>query len=605
MSYLTFKRCDLPVGRTTQVVFMNVAEDLLREFYKPTAFYDGFYNPFRSSKPQRRWVKPRYPSTSLQRITVDTFGDAFLHRKDSSSWGWHPDYISRLRRHLKGSKIPVIGLATWLFRDLTLPSRRADEWLIDRFLEAFRISPEELEALFDSSTDTFNQQELRDDRCREEELLEIIGHPPGLSNPNGLILSNLVINNVGPSRMVRYEPQRRLNLITGDNSLGKTFLLDCLWWSITGHWMDAPATPITGDRARQPSILACLTNGRRISEVEGRYSTRTFKWSRVSTSEAVAPLTVYARYDGSFAVWDPVSHVATSPDAPVAPMQLSREEVWNGKMVGTSGRDGWLCNGLVRDWMTWQQGTERYGLHFETLVAALAKLSPSAVEPLTPGKPTRVPRDVRDIPTLTMAYGDVPITHASAGVRRVIGLAYLMVWTWHEHLAACKLGLRPASKQIIIIIDEVEAHLHPRWQRVIVPSLMQVVRVLSPDVSPQVHLATHSPIVLASAEPLFDDDQDGLHHLDYREKEVILERLPFIRRGKVDAWLTSKAFGLRHARSVEGEQALEAAKALQVKPSPILSDIKAVHEKLRASLAPDDEFWPRWLYFAETHGVEL
>ena len=32
---------------------------------------------------------------------------------------------------------------------------------------------------------------------------------------------------------------------------------------------------------------------------------------------------------------------------------------------------------------------------------------------------------------------------------------------------------------------------------------------------------------------------------------------------------------------------------------------KKIHETLIRTLADDDEFWPRWLYFAEQHGVEL
>jgi hypothetical protein len=32
-----------------------------------------------------------------------------------------------------------------------------------------------------------------------------------------------------------------------------------------------------------------------------------------------------------------------------------------------------------------------------------------------------------------MPYGPVPVTQAAAGMRRVLALAYLLVWTWEEH----------------------------------------------------------------------------------------------------------------------------------------------------------------------------
>ncbi len=38
-----------------------------------------------------------------------------------------------------------------------------------------------------------------------------------------------------------------------------------------------------------------------------------------------------------------------------------------------------------------------------------------------------------------MPYGmDVALIHASAGMRRIVTLAYLLVWTWQEHVAACE-----------------------------------------------------------------------------------------------------------------------------------------------------------------------
>jgi len=74
--------------------------------------------------------------------------------------------------------------------------------------------------------------------------------------------------------------------------------------------------------------------------------------------------------------------------------------------------------------------------------------------------------DARDVPTVHMGYGqDVPILYASLGVRRIAALAYMLSWAWREHLIASKqLGQIPSSR-IVLLFDEIEAHLHPRWQR--------------------------------------------------------------------------------------------------------------------------------------------
>jgi hypothetical protein len=201
-----------------------------------------------------------------------------------------------------------------------------------------------------------------------------------------------------------------------------------------------------------------------------------------------------------------------------------------------------------------------------------------------------------------MPYGETPLIHASAGVKRVVALAYILVWAWFEHIAFSKLVRREPQSRIVLIIDEIEAHLHPQWQRKIVRSMLDVLHILSGEVAPQLHLATHSPLVLASIEPFFDDNQDDLHHLRLAGTEVILDEIPFIKRGRADLWLMSDVFGLEQARSVEAEQAIEDAEALQLEDNPSPSQIRQVNQRLVALLAQDDEFWPTWRYFAKTKG---
>ena len=50
------------------------------------------------------------------------------------------------------------------------------------------------------------------------------------------MLDHLALNNVGPAPEMDLNFARRVNLVTGDNGLGKSFLLDVVWWSLTGRW---------------------------------------------------------------------------------------------------------------------------------------------------------------------------------------------------------------------------------------------------------------------------------------------------------------------------------------------------------------------------------
>src|SRR5262249_26843483 len=151
--------------------------------------------------------------------------------------------------------------------------------------------------------------------------------------------------------------------------------------------------------------------------------------------------------------------------------QFAPDSVWDGL---SAEDDTTLCNGLIRDWATWQL---QRGPAFETLTRVLEILSPNPGETIRPGaSTTRISiHDVRDIPTIDLPYGTIPVVHASAGMKRVLAIAYLLVWTWREHVEAAKLKNTPPSESLVLLFDEVEAYLHPQWQRVILPALLRAV----------------------------------------------------------------------------------------------------------------------------------
>ena len=74
--------------------------------------------------------------------------------------------------------------------------------------------------------------------------------------------------------------------------------------------------------------------------------------------------------------------------------------------------------------------------------------------------------------------------------------------------------------------------------------MLHVTESLHKKATIQLLAATHSPLILASAEPFFDDKQDAWFDLDLdrtsKTPAVRLERRPFVRRGEVSNWLTSK-----------------------------------------------------------------
>jgi AAA domain, putative AbiEii toxin, Type IV TA system len=189
-------------------------------------------------------------------------------------------------------------------------------------------------------------------------------------------------------------------------------------------------------------------------------------------------------------------------------------------------------------------------------------------------------------------------------MKRILGLAYLLVWMWREHVEAAKLKNTAPSQSLVLIFDEVEAHLHPQWQRVLLPALLRVVRELSPEIEVQILATTHAPLVLASLEPHFDDAMDALFHFDLDGKQITVSKVPWRARGDASSWLTSDVFELGEARSVEAERAITEAKAAMRKPNLPIEEARRIHHALHEILKDTDPFWPRWLLRARQAGVE-
>jgi hypothetical protein len=237
----------------------------------------------------------------------------------------------------------------------------------------------------------------------------------------------------------------------------------------------------------------------------------------------------------------------------------------------------------------------------------LSGLSPSWNEPIQPGRPIRISiEDVRDYPTILMPYGFIPVVHASAGMKRILGLAYLIVWAWHEHVRASELLGQQPENRFVLLVDEVETHLHPQWQRRIVRALIEVIEGLSRGTSVQTLLTTHSPLVLASLEPFFDEEQDALFLFELKGQQVNLRQLPWVKQGDANDWLTSEVFRLEQPRSLEAERTIEAAEAfMRDERDALPEDLSTqarIHAELQRLLPEQDPFWPRWIVAREKGG---
>ena len=424
------------------------------------------------------------------------------------------------------------------------------------------------------------------------------------------MFKELRLKHVGPASSMVLDFGDRLNLITGDNGLGKSFLLDIMWWSLTRKW-PAEINPrlnvgkkVLPQNSGEAEISFKFSGKKKSEDYTSTYQRREQSWTGRAGRPANPGLVLYAMTDGSFAVWDPArNYWKKQGNMDVQERRpayvFTPQEVWQGLEADGSV----LCNGLIDDLASWQK---EKGEAFSLIQKVLKTLSPSQHETLALalGDLTRISLDdARDIPTIRMPYGqDVPVIHASSGIRRILALAYFLIWAWQEHKMAAKLLDEESTQQVIFLIDEVESHLHPSWQRSVVPSLLKVMEELATGPDVQVVTATHSPLIMASAEPLFDARKDAWFDLDFRDQQVELTRREFIRQGDAASWLTSEAFDQKGAGSLEAEQTLEKAAHAMASPNFSKQDALALHTELQKVLSDTDPFWVRWRFVGEKKG---
>ena len=107
-------------------------------------------------------------------------------------------------------------------------------------------------------------------------------------------------------------------------------------------------------------------------------------------------------------------------------------------------------------------------------------------------------------------------------------------------------------RQGILIVDEIDAHLHPSWQRRIIPALTEHFPNL------QIFCSTHSPLMLAGLKAgqvqLLNRDDDGKVTVSRNERDIVAWSADEILRSFLNV---PSPTDLETARNIERLQELE------------------------------------------------
>ena len=119
-------------------------------------------------------------------------------------------------------------------------------------------------------------------------------------------------------------------------------------------------------------------------------------------------------------------------------------------------------------------------------------------------------------PRITTPSCTLPLDVLSQGTQSLIqSVAHLMIGYGEYYEFSADLEQKPG----VLLIDEIDAHLHPSWQRRIIPTLIRHLPKL------QIFCSTHSPLMLAGLNSgqvqLLRRDNDGRVSVSRNESDIV------------------------------------------------------------------------------------
>ena len=168
-------------------------------------------------------------------------------------------------------------------------------------------------------------------------------------------------------------------------------------------------------------------------------------------------------------------------------------------------------------------------------------------------------------------YGWVPLRQLGYGYRTMI--AWVVDFT-SRMVERYPDSPDPLAEPAVVLVDEIDLHLHPKWQRELIGFLTE----RFPNT--QFIVTSHSPLIVQAAP-------DANIVLLKREGDhVVIENTPETIRGwRIDQILTSDLFGLETARPPDEEKLLIRRKELLTKSRMTKADQKEL-EQIEEKLGP-------------------
>jgi energy-coupling factor transporter ATP-binding protein EcfA2 len=370
-----------------------------------------------------------------------------------------------------------------------------------------------------------------------------------LANDNQVpFLKSVKLDNIGPFDHLELEFDPRWNILLGDNGVGKSNILKAIAVALIGKDSQAFAGRLIKSGKTSSQIL--IETDRNSYKSEISYTST----EPIVNSNPPRPL----ESEGWLAMGFPPLR-SVSWDRPKAPEAETKGRPTPDDLLPLikgapdprlDKLKQWLVN--LDYWIKNERDQKREGNRAgEGRYERLLKDFFNVVEVLTEGLTVQfkeVKPQTNEVTVIT-DDGEVPLEAISQGTTSLIGWVGILLQRLYEIYGD---EPEPTKKYALVLMDEIDAHLHPAWQQ----SLVQKLRTLFPNV--QFIATTHSPLIVGGmpAQQVFrfvrDDDGKVIQQPVHSEMTL----------GRADQILTGDLFGLKTTLDSITQDEIEAYKRL-------------------------------------------
>jgi hypothetical protein len=370
-----------------------------------------------------------------------------------------------------------------------------------------------------------------------------VSHPRRLSET--MRLERIDLENIGPFDQLDIELGNDWTILLGDNAAGKSTVLRAVALALAGESRPTIAPNRMLRSGASAGKISILVGGARYTTELRRESDRVVR----ATADAVTPIQAGTWLALGF---PPLRGVSNQEPRGATMSPASAPSADDVLPLLENNVDLRLND--VKQWVftTWLIGNER-GASRAIRSRAMLEHFFELLGRLTPGVDFTfrgVNADTREI-ELDSPDGAISIDLLSQGISSLLAWVGVLLERLYE---AYDDDRDPASRGALVLVDEIDAHLHPDWQKRLLPELR--------DVFPAIQLVatTHSPLMVGNTLP------GEVIHLERRGGARALRQLDVTFQGlRADQILTSVAFELDSTRDQKTTEELDEYCALMAR----------------------------------------